>query len=180
MNKVIVLTGSIVGCAYLTELFMAWYSQNAYESYAFFYSRANLLSPYGWSYWGMMFCNVVSPQVFWFKKLRRNIVFTFFMSVIVNIGMWFERFVIIVTSLYRDYLPSSWSYYYSPTIWEIGFYLGTFGLFFTCFFLFAKYFPTIAVAEIKYVLKTSGENYKERMDKVETQKVEEFAHDYAH
>ncbi len=180
MNKVIVLTGSIVACAYLTELFMAWYSQNSYESYAFFYSRANLLSPYGWSYWGMMFCNVASPQVFWSRKLRRNITFTFFMSVIVNIGMWFERFVIIVTSLYRDYLPSSWPYFYSPTIWEIGFYVGTFGLFFTCFFLFAKYFPTIAVAEIKYVLKTSGENYKEKMDKVETQKVDEFAHDYAH
>jgi molybdopterin-containing oxidoreductase family membrane subunit len=180
MNKVIVLTGSIVGCAYLTELFMAWYSQNEYEAYAFFYSRANIFSPYGWSYWGMMFCNVVSPQVFWFRKLRRNVTFTFFMSVIVNIGMWFERFVIIVTSLYRDYLPSSWSTYYSPTIWEIGFYVGTFGLFFTCFFLFAKYFPTIAVTEIKYVLKTSGENYKERMDKVEVQEVEEFAHDYAH
>lgn len=180
MNKVIVLTGSIVGCAYLTELFMAWYSQNEYEAYAFFYSRANIFSPYGWSYWGMMFCNVVSPQVFWFRKLRRNVTFTFFMSVIVNIGMWFERFVIIVTSIYRDYLPSSWSTYYSPTIWEIGFYVGTFGLFFTCFFLFAKYFPTIAVTEIKYILKTSGENYKERMDKVEDQKVEEFAHDYAH
>jgi molybdopterin-containing oxidoreductase family membrane subunit len=180
MNKVIVLTGSIVGCAYLTELFMGWYSQNDYEGYTFFYSRANIFSPYGWSYWGMMFCNVVSPQVFWFRKLRRNVVFTFFMSIIVNIGMWFERFVIIVTSLYRDYLPSSWSYYYSPTIWEIGFYVGTFGLFFTCFFLFAKYFPTIAVAEIKYVLKTSGEHQKRDMDKVENQKVEEFVHEHAH
>ncbi len=180
MNKVIVLTGSIVGCAYLTELFMAWYSKNDYEGYAFFYSRANILSPYGWAYWGMMFCNVVSPQVFWFRKLRRNVAFTFFMSVIVNIGMWFERFVIIVTSLYRDYLPSSWSTYYSPSIWEIGFYVGTFGLFFTCFFLFAKYFPTIAVAEIKYVLKTSGENFKDEMDKVENQKAEEFAHEYTH
>jgi len=180
MNKVIVLTGSIVGCAYLTELFMGWYSMNDYESYAFFYSRANLLSPYGWAYWGMMFCNVVSPQVFWFRKLRRNVAFTFFMSIIVNIGMWFERFVIIVTSLYRDYLPSSWSYYYSPSIWEIGFYVGTFGLFFTCFFLFAKYFPTIAVAEIKYVLKTSGEVQKDEMAKVERQKVDEFAHEYAH
>ncbi|HLL42384.1 MAG TPA: NrfD/PsrC family molybdoenzyme membrane anchor subunit, partial [Segetibacter sp.] len=180
MNKVIVLTGSIVGCAYLTELFMAWYSKNDYEGYAFFYSRANIFSPYGWAYWGMMFCNVVSPQVFWFRKLRRNVAFTFFMSIIVNIGMWFERFVIIVTSLYRDYLPSSWSTYYSPSIWEIGFYVGTFGLFFTCFFLFAKYFPTIAVAEIKYVLKTSGESQKEQMDKVERQKVDEFAHEYAH
>jgi molybdopterin-containing oxidoreductase family membrane subunit len=180
MNKVIVLTGSIVGCAYLTELFMGWYSMNEYEGYTFFYSRANLFSPYGWSYWGMMFCNVVSPQVFWFRKLRRNVQFTFFMSIIVNIGMWFERFVIIVTSLYRDYLPSSWSYYYSPTIWEIGFYAGTFGLFFTCFFLFAKYFPTIAVAEIKYVLKTSGEAQKGQMGKVEDKKVDEFVHDYAH
>ena len=180
MNKVIVLTGSIVGCAYLTELFVAWYSANEYEQYAFFYSRGNLFSPYGWSYYGMMFCNVVSPQLFWFRKLRRNIAFTFFMSVLINIGMWFERFVIIVTSLYRDYLPSSWPYYYSPTIWEIGFYLGTFGLFFTCFFLFAKYFPTIAVAEIKHVLKTSGENYKEKMDKVEGQKVDEFVHEHAH
>ncbi len=180
MNKVIVLTGSIVGIAYLTELFIAWYSINQYEQYAFFYSRANLFSPYGWAYYGMMFCNVVSPQLFWSRKLRRNITFTFFMSVIVNIGMWFERFVIIVTSISRDYLPSSWSYYYSPSIWEIGFYMGTFGLFFTCFFLFAKYFPVIAVAEIKYVLKTSGENYKAKMDKVESQHVDEFVHDHAH
>jgi Ni/Fe-hydrogenase subunit HybB-like protein len=163
MNKVIVLTGSIVGCAYLTELFVAWYGQNSYEWWAFKENRANLFSPYGWSYWGMMFCNVVSPQLFWSRKLRRNVTFTFFMSVLINVGMWFERFVIIVTSLYRDYLPSSWSTYYSPTIWEIGFYLGTFGLFFTCFFLFAKYFPVIAVAEIKAILKTSGENYKAKM-----------------
>ncbi len=107
MNKVIVLTGSIVGCAYLTELFIAWYGQNPYEWYAFKENRANLFSPYGWSYWLMMFCNVVSPQLFWSRKLRRNITVTFFMSIIVNIGMWFERFVIIVTSVYRDYLPSA-------------------------------------------------------------------------
>ena len=180
MNKVIVLTGSIVGIAYITELFMAWYSQNPYEGYTFQYSRANLFSPYGWSYWGMMFCNVVSPQMFWFKKLRRNILFTFFMSVIVNIGMWFERFVIIVTSLYRDYLPSSFSYYYSPTIWEIGFFVGTFGLFFTCFFLFAKWFPVIAIAEIKSILKRSGENFKPGHEAIEEMTVEEYAHEYAH
>ncbi|RFM30372.1 NrfD/PsrC family molybdoenzyme membrane anchor subunit [Deminuibacter soli] len=180
MNKVIVLTGSIVGVAYLTELFMGWYSQNKFEGYTFWYSRANLFSPYGWSYWGMMACNVISPQIFWFRKLRRNIYVTFFMSIIVNIGMWFERFVIIVTSLYRDYLPSSWSPYYSPTIWEMGFYLGTFGLFFTCFFLFAKYFPVIAIAEIKAVLKTSGENFKETVGKEEEMQPETFAHEYAH
>ena len=180
MNKVIVLTGSVVGIAYLTELFMGWYSQNKYEGYTFWYSRAYLFSPYGWSYWGMMACNVISPQIFWFRKMRRNLYVTFFMSIIVNIGMWFERFVIIVTSLYRDYLPSSWSVYYSPTTWEIGFYLGTFGLFFTCFFLFSKYFPVIAVAEIKYVLKITGDNYKEQMSPVEVLPTEEFAHEYAH
>jgi len=174
MNKVIVLTGSIVGCAYLTELFIAWYGQNPYEWYAFSQNRANLFSPYGWSYWLMMFCNVVSPQLFWSRKLRRNITVTFFMSIIVNIGMWFERFVIIVTSVYRDYLPSSWSTYYSPSIYEIGFYLGTFGLFFTCFFLFAKYFPVIAIAEIKAVLKTSGENYKAKMTDIEKADAEKF------
>jgi Ni/Fe-hydrogenase subunit HybB-like protein len=181
MNKVIVLTGSIVGVAYLTELFMAWYSMNPYEGYTFWYSRANLFSPYGWSYWGMMACNVLSPQIFWFKKLRRNITVTFFMSVIVNIGMWFERFVIIVTSLYRDYIPSSWSYYYSPTIWEIGFYLGTFGLFFTCFFLFAKWFPVVALAEIKHILKKNGESYK-AIDQADLEKksIEEFEHVMAH
>jgi Ni/Fe-hydrogenase subunit HybB-like protein len=180
MNKVIVLTGSIVGVAYLTELFMGWYSQNKYEGYTFWYSRAYLFSPYGWSYWGMMACNVISPQIFWFRKMRRNLFVTFFMSIIVNIGMWFERFVIIVTSLYRDYLPSCWSVYYSPSIWEMGFYAGTFGLFFTCFFLFAKYFPVIAIAEIKYVLKVSGDNYKSEVTKQETMPVDEFVHEYAH
>jgi len=174
MNKVIVLTGSIVGIAYVTELFIAWYGQNQYEWWAFRQNRVNIFSPYGWAYYGMMFCNVVSPQLFWSKKLRRNITFTFFMAVLVNVGMWFERFVIIVTSIYRDFLPSSWSTYYSPTIWEVGFYLGTFGLFFTCYFLFAKYFPVIAVAEIKAILKTSGENYKVKMTPTEKLDAEKF------
>jgi Ni/Fe-hydrogenase subunit HybB-like protein len=174
MNKVIVLTGSIVGCAYLTELFIAWYGQNQYEWWAFKENRANLFSPYGWAYYGMMFCNVVSPQLFWSRKLRRNIAFTFFMSVLINVGMWFERFVIIVTSVYRDYLPSSWSTYYSPTIWEVGFYLGTFGLFFTCYFLFAKFFPVIALAEIKAILKTSGEGYKRKMTETEKMDADKF------
>ena len=170
MNKVIVLTGSIVGIAYLTELFISWYSQSWGEMAAF---QWRIMGPYWWSYWAMMTCNVVSPQLFWVKKLRRNIPFTFFMSIVVNIGMWFERFVIIVTSTYRDWVPGSWAYY-SPNWPEVGFYLGTFGLFFTCYFLFAKYFPVIAVAEIKFVLKTSGENYKAKMQKYELQSDEEF------
>jgi molybdopterin-containing oxidoreductase family membrane subunit len=121
-----------------------------------------------------MFCNVVSPQLFWSRKLRRNVTFTFFLAILVNVGMWFERFVIIVTSIYRDYLPSSWTTYYSPSIWEIGFYLGTFGLFFTCYFLFAKFFPVIAVAEIKAILKLSGESYKDKLSGMEEMTAEKF------
>jgi Ni/Fe-hydrogenase subunit HybB-like protein len=180
MNKIIVLTGSIVGVAYLTELFIAWYGQNPYENFAFMQNRVNLLSPYGWSYYIMMGCNVLSPQIFWFRKMRRNLVVTFFMSVIVNIGMWFERFVIIVTSIYREYIPSGWSTYYQPTIWEIGFYMGTFGLFFTLYFLFSKFFPVIAVAEIKHILKKAGENYKAKMGPEESETIEKFAHEYEH
>jgi molybdopterin-containing oxidoreductase family membrane subunit len=177
MNKVIVLTGSIVGCAYLTELFMSWYSQVGFEQDAF---KFRMTGPYGWSYWLMMACNVISPQMFWFRKLRRNITFTFIMSIVVNIGMWFERFVIIVTSIYRDYLPSSWSIYYRPSIWEIGFYVGTFGLFFTLFFLFAKYFPVVAIAEIKHVLKTTGESYKNNMAELDSMDIDKFYHETHH
>ncbi len=156
MNKIIVLTGSIVGCAYLTELFTAWYSQNPYEQYAFA-NRA--LGPYWWAYWGMMTCNVISPQLFWIRNLRRNVWFTFFMSIVINCGMWFERFVIIVTSLHRDYIPSSWAMY-SPTWVEISIYIGSIGLFFTAFLIFAKTMPVIAMAEIKHILKISGEAQK--------------------
>ena len=180
MNKVIVLTGSIVGIAYLTELFISWYGANKYESFAFMQNRLNLSSPYGWAYWIMMGCNVLSPQIFWIKKMRRSLLLTFFMSILINIGMWFERFVIIVTSVYRDYLPSAWSTYYRPSIWEVGFYLGTFGLFFTCYFLFAKFFPVIAVAEIKHILKRTGDVYKTKMGELETQPGEEFAEVHSH
>ena len=179
MNKVIVLTGSIVGIAYITELFISWYGQNPYEMAAF-KNRYDLSTPYAWSYWLMMSCNVIAPQFFWFRKLRRNIIFTFFMSIIVNVGMWFERFVIIVTSIYRDYLPSSWSTYYTPTIWEVGFYVGTFGLFFTCYFLFSKFFPVIAIAEIKHILKRSGDNYKEKMEGIEAEPTLQFAEEQLH
>ncbi len=155
MNKVIVATGMIVGVAYLTELFISWYSGYVYEQFAFF-NRA--LGPYYWSYFGMMFCNVISPLFFFSKKLRRNIAFTFFMSILINIGMWFERFVIIATTLARDYLPSSWSFYV-PTWVEIGIYLGTFGLFFTCYLIFVRVAPVVAIAEIKSILKSSGDQY---------------------
>ncbi|MBN2349554.1 MAG: polysulfide reductase NrfD [Bacteroidales bacterium] len=156
MNKIIIATGSIVGIAYITELFMAWYSGNIYERFAF-YNRA--FGPYWWAYWIMMTCNVITPQLFWFRKLRRNVVFTFVVSIFINIGMWFERFVIIVTSLHRDFLPSSWSMY-KPTLIEVAIFTGTLGIFFTLFFLFIRIFPVVAMAEVKGILKTSGEKTK--------------------
>jgi len=153
MNIVIIITGSIVGIAYITEFFMAWYSGVDAEQYAFL---NRMTGPYWWAYWSMMACNVISPQLFWFKKIRTNIAATFVVSIIVNIGMWFERFVIIVTSLHRDYLPSSWAMFY-PTWADMGVYLFTFGFFFTAFFLFAKFFPVINMAEVKSIIKSTGE-----------------------
>ncbi|HRP58916.1 MAG TPA: polysulfide reductase NrfD, partial [Vicingus sp.] len=160
MNIVIIVTGSIVGVAYLTELFISYYSGVEYESYAFI---NRFSGPYAWAYWTMMTCNVVSPHLFWFKKLRTNLGFTFFMSIIVNIGMWFERFVIIVTSVHRDYLPSSWSMFY-PTWVDLGVYIGTIGIFSVFYLLFLKYFPVLAFNEVKTILKSSGEKYKNMSD----------------
>ena len=149
MTRIIMVTGSIVGIAYLTEFFIAWYSGNVYEQYAFA-NRA--FGPYWWAYWSMMSCNLIAPQVFWLKWARTTPWFIFIMSIVVNVGMWFERFVIIVTSLHRDYLPSSWVMY-SGSLTEIGLFLGTFGIFFTCFFLFAKFLPVINMSEIKSILR---------------------------
>jgi molybdopterin-containing oxidoreductase family membrane subunit len=152
MNKIIVLTGSIVGIAYITELFIAWYSGFLYEQFAF-YNR--IFGKYWWAYMAMMSCNVLSPQAYWFKPARRNLYVTFILSIFVNIGMWFERFVIIVTSLADDYLPSSWAYF-QPTWVDIGIFLGSIGLFMTLFLLFARFFPVIAIAEVKSIFRTSS------------------------
>lgn len=149
MTKIIMVTGTIVGIAYITEFFIAWYSGNIYEQYAF---TNRMFGPYWWAYWSMMTCNLIAPQVFWFRWARTTPWFIFIMSIVVNVGMWFERFVIIVTSLHRDYLPSSWVMY-SGSITEIGLFLGTFGIFFTCFFLFAKFLPVINMAEVKSILR---------------------------
>ena len=148
MNKVILATGSIVGYAYATEFFIAWYSGNMYERFTFI-NRA--FGPYYWAYWTMISCNVLSPQFFWFKKLRRSVPFMFVLSIFVNIGMWFERFVIIVTSLHRDFLPSSWGYF-KPTYVDMCTLAGTFGLFLTLFLLFVRFLPMIAIAEVKGVM----------------------------
>jgi molybdopterin-containing oxidoreductase family membrane subunit len=147
MNKIIIVTGGIVGLSYATEFFIAWYSGSQWERFAFI-NRA--FGPYAWAYWIMFTCNVVSPMVFYFKKIRTSILATFILSIVVNIGMWFERFVIIVTSLHRDFLPSSWAMY-KPTVIEVGTFIGTFGLFFTLFLLFVRFLPVISIGEVKAV-----------------------------
>lgn len=147
MCKVTLATGSIVGYAYGMEMFIAWYSGNPYERFAF-WNRA--FGPYWWAYWIMIACNVVIPQLFWFKKVRHNMLVVWIISVLVNVGMWFERFVIVVTTLAREFLPANWGYY-TPTWVDICTYLGTFGLFFTFFLLFMRFLPVIAIAEVKGV-----------------------------
>jgi hypothetical protein len=158
MNIIIILTGSLVGTAYITELFIAWYSGVTYEQYAFL-NRAT--GPYWWAYASMMTCNVITPQLFWIKKIRTSIAATFIISIFVNIGMWFERFVIIVTSLHRDFLTSSWTMF-SPTFVDIGIFLGTIGFFFVLFLLYSRTFPVIAQAELKSILKSSGSEHKKK------------------
>jgi len=155
MNIVILVTGSMVGFAYITEFFIAWYSGVQYEQYAF---TNRMFGPYAWAYWTMMSCNLFFPQFFWIKKLRRNITFMFVISIFVNIGMWFERFVITVTSLHRDYLPSSWDYY-TPTIVDVLTFVGTFGLFFTFFLLFLRFLPMVAISEVKGVLPQADPHF---------------------
>jgi Ni/Fe-hydrogenase subunit HybB-like protein len=149
MNKIILVTGSMVGYAYGIEFFVAWYSGNEYESFAFI-NRA--FGPYAWAYWIMVSCNVITPQLFWSKRIRTSILASFIISIFVNIGMWFERFVITVTSLNRDFLPSAWRYFI-PTGFDVVFLIGSFGLFFSFFLLFVWKVPVIAIAEVKSIMK---------------------------
>jgi Ni/Fe-hydrogenase subunit HybB-like protein len=155
MNKVMLVTGMMVGYAYIMEFFISWYSGNQFERFVFL-NRA--LGPYAWSYWIMVSCNVLFIQLFWFRKIRRSIPVMFIIGVLVNVGMWFERFVIVVTSLSRDYLPSSWGMYI-PTIFDIGILIGSFGLFFTLIFLFIRTLPVVSIAEVKAVLPKSQSSY---------------------
>jgi molybdopterin-containing oxidoreductase family membrane subunit len=148
MNKILLATGTMVGYAYAMEFFIAWYSGNQFESFVFI-NRA--FGPYAWAYWIMISCNVGFPQLFWFKKVRRSIPLTFVLVLLVNVGMWFERFVIIVTSLTRDFLPSSWGAF-TATWTDYGILIGSFGLFFTLLLLFVKVMPSVSLAEIKAVV----------------------------
>jgi molybdopterin-containing oxidoreductase family membrane subunit len=159
MNIIILVTGNMVGFAYIMEFFIAWYGGFEYEKFAFV-NRA--FGPYAWAYWIMFLCNVISPQFFWSKKMRTSITASFILSIVVNIGMWFERFVITVTSLAQDYIPASWGYY-SPTWVDILTYVGTFGLFFSHFLLFLRFLPMVAIAEVKMVMpEADPHNYDEQ------------------
>jgi molybdopterin-containing oxidoreductase family membrane subunit len=152
MAKILLVTGSMVGYAYGMEFFVAWYSGVEYEQFAFI-NRAT--GPYAWAYWIMISCNVISPQLFWFRSLRRNALALWIISIFVNIGMWFERFVIVVTSLHRDFLPSSWAYF-RPTVVDILTLIGSFGLFFTFFLLFCRFLPILAISEVKGTMKAAN------------------------
>ncbi len=148
MNKIIMATGLMVGTAYGIEFFIAWYSNVPVESFAF-YNRA--FGNYSWAYWIMVTCNVVIPQLFWIKKVRTTPFLMVIVCIFVNIGMWFERFVITVTSLNRDFLPSSWDYFH-PTLVDILMLIGSFGLFMTLFLMFCRFLPVIAISEVKNVI----------------------------
>jgi Ni/Fe-hydrogenase subunit HybB-like protein len=148
MNKIILATGMMVGYGYFMEYFIAWYSGNHFEQFVFL-NRA--FGPYAWAYWTMISCNVLLPQLFWFRKIRRSIPVMLFIVIFVNVGMWFERFVIIVTSLHRDFLPSSWRMY-TPTLIDLGILMGSFGLFFTLILLFTRTLPVVSMAEVKAVI----------------------------
>ncbi|MFQ5790620.1 MAG: quinol:electron acceptor oxidoreductase subunit ActD, partial [Acidobacteriota bacterium] len=166
--KLILLTGSMVGYAYVIEFFIAWYSGNDFEWFAYV-NRA--LGPYAWAYWTMVTCNVLAPQVFWFQRARASMPVLFVVSILVNIGMWLERFVIVVTSLHRDFLPSAWDYF-SPTLWDVATLLGSFGLFFTLFCLFVRYFPMVAMAEVKGVLPQAHTHTPSREEPAEPRRLE--------
>jgi len=150
MSKIMLATGLIVAYGYGMETFTAWYSGNIYERFAFL-NRAT--GPYWWSYWMLILCNVITPQFLWSKKIRTSPVPLFIISIVVNVGMWLERYVIIVTSLHRDFLPSSWGMYHG-TFWDWSTFIGTIGLFLTLLFLFIRFLPAIAVFEMKMLLPT--------------------------
>ncbi len=148
--KILVFISLIMGTAYTTEVFVAWYSGNPYEMFTFFHNR--ITGDYTFMFWAMIICNAVIPQLMWSKKIRSNITALFIISLIINLGMWYERYNIVVTSLAKDYLPSSWTTY-SPTWVEIGLYIGTIGIFTIGVLLFFRFIPMIAISEVKSVLK---------------------------
>jgi len=160
MNKIMLLTSLMVGYSYGMEFFISWYSGNLYERFVFM-NRA--FGPYAWGYWTMISCNVLVPQIFWFKKIRTSVRVMFVASILINVGMWFERFVIVVSSLANDFMPSSWDYY-TPTKWDIATFVGSFGLFFTLFLLFIRFLPILAMSEVKGILPQANPHHGQSTD----------------
>ena len=148
MAKVMLATGLIVGYGYIMEAFFGWYSGNKYERFMI-WNRMH--GPYSLYYWVLILCNIITPQFLWSKKIRSNLLALWIISFIVSIGMWLERFVIVVTSLHRDYLPSSWGMY-QPTMWDWSMFIGTIGFFFTLLFLFIRFLPMISIFEMRTIL----------------------------
>ncbi len=156
--KVMLATGLIVFYGYIMEIFFGWYSASPYEKYMTFNNRMNpATGPFAWSYWMLILCNGLTPQLLWFKKVRTSIPALFIISLVVSVGMWLERFVIIVTSLARDYLPSYW-HNYNPTIWDFALFIGSIGVFFLLFLLFARALPAISIAEMRELVLHEGHN----------------------
>ena len=149
MTKVMLVTGMIVAYGYANEAFFAWYSGNPYEGYMMF---NRMTGPYAVFYWSLIAINALMIQLFWFRRVRENIPLLFLLSLLVNVGMWLERFIIIVTSLHRDFLPSSWDMY-EPTRWDFGMLAGTIGLFLALFFLFIRFLPAIAMFEMRTLVE---------------------------
>jgi Ni/Fe-hydrogenase subunit HybB-like protein len=158
MAKILLATGLIVAYAYVMEIFFAWYSASEFEGYM----KANRVGgPYWWSYWLLILCNIAAPQALWFQKVRRSPAVLFVIALIVGVGMWLERFVIIVTSLHRDFLPSSWGMY-AGTMWDWMLFVGTIGLFLSLFFLFIRFVPMISIFEVRTLLPQSRTHPIER------------------
>jgi molybdopterin-containing oxidoreductase family membrane subunit len=144
-GKLMLVTGLIVAYGYGTEVFIGWFSGNTYESYM---TWNRMFGPYAWSFWALILCNVIVPQLLWSKAVRTNIMAMFMITIVINIGMWLERFVIVITSLHRDFLPSSWGMY-TPTIWDWATYIGTIGFFFMCILFFVRFLPAISIFEMR-------------------------------
>ncbi len=166
--KVILFTSMLVGYAYIMEFIIAWYSEAQYERGQFLYrlmgnafSSENASWYHAWAFWTMFTCNVIIPQIFWFRWARRNLALMFVVSLFINVGMWFERFNIFVLSLENDFLPSNWAYFV-PTMFDAGVTLASFGLFFTLFFGFCRVLPTLSIAEVKTVLHNPNAGRVER------------------
>jgi Ni/Fe-hydrogenase subunit HybB-like protein len=152
------VVGLIVAYGYMTEAFFAWFSGDEFERYQAF-NRA--FGPYGWTYWLLMLCNVIVPQALWSRRVRTTPVLLFIVALFINVGMWLERFVIVIVSLHRDFMPSSWGMYY-PTFWDFAVLGGTIGLFFTLLFLFIRFLPMISMTEVRDLIAEDELEHKPR------------------